>query len=164
MGVQVVVKGPNGSDIIILGKTMSVERIKDVEEVLVVRDINGAELAMVPFGNIRYTSPCSDDNIPVNTRENVGINLHIKGENGDLFQVCNLIKYVRPYETMVAELIHRYKENDQMFEQPLLSVPFPEIRYIDFNHKVEPVEEVVEVPQETNKKGPRIGMKPTPRS
>lgn len=143
MAVQVQVKGhKNGPDIQVLGHDARIERINFEKEVVMVTDIDGLTLAMVPLEKVRFILPLSSDTpVPKSLGSNTALKVHIVGDNeGDFEQVCKRIEYAKKFDTMMADLKDvQFQEGQPATSNLLIALPFDNIRYIDFNFYVEPI-------------------------
>lgn len=144
MAVLVQVIGmENGVDIPLKGHDAVIERLQTKEEIVIVKDIDGLPLALVPLHNVRFILPIEETNdIPKSFGPQATLNVHIIGNNAGDFNVpCNRIEYTRKFDTLNAELFTVIRQEGGETLNSLQAVlPFKNIRYVDFNF-VQEVEE-----------------------
>lgn len=157
MAVQVQVKGPNnGLDFQLLGNDAVIQRIHLDKEMVLISDVDGKPLYLVPLNQVRLMAPINGQGleIPRSLGDNTALKVHIAGDNeGDFEQVCNRVEYTKKFDTMMAELLNVQKEEgkDNTVVNLLIALPFDNIRYIDFNHYVAPSEPKLAAPQAEEK-------------
>lgn len=139
MPVQIQVKGPqNGLDFILTGHDARIERVQSEKEIVLVLDVDGNVIYSVPLPNVRLIQPVAKATQPVprHVGQTARVQVHIIGDSeGDFQQVCDNVIYPKPFYTLMADLFNVTAEgNGQPVPSRVLSVPFDNIRYIDFNY------------------------------
>lgn len=163
MAVKVQIIGhQNGSDIELIGNEAIIERLQTKEEVVILKDIDGIPLALIPLHHVRFITPFqTTGETPKSFGQNTILNVHIVGDKeGDFNATCNRIEYTRKFDTLNAELLNVIRNEGA---EPIISlqavVPFNNIRYIDFNF----VQEQATVPVETDKEVVTEQAQPAPQ-
>lgn len=173
MAVKIRVKNHNEGDFELVGQDMIKDRILG-ESVGRVVDKDGVDLYIIPFRQIRFIHVMPDNSVevPRSVGQKRGIAVHMEGDtNGDIKADCNHVNYDidKFFDKFMVNLVTFTKFDDKgnVTESVRdVSIPFENVRYIDFNLPLEVGEGKKAPTSEKQKKTSqeKVGPKPTFRT